>query len=171
MNLNPLTQLNAITITSIVVIFSMTFFALKKIYIDKYVDFMEARVQDVSEGKAAGLEAETIIVAAKAEAEEILRDARKEADDIAAQTRTDGYDLREERRIAAMTEAEKLVAAGRDRLSKVKEKERALLESELVVCVWRVVSKLDGKIDRETVEAVVKRNLASTDKEAGALNG
>jgi F0F1-type ATP synthase membrane subunit b/b' len=171
MNLNPLTQLNAITIVSIIVIFTMTYFALKRLYVDKYVDFMEARALEVSEGRAAGLEAEAIIVKAKAEAEEILRCARTEADDIAAQTRADSYDLREQRRFTAMDEAEKIVAKGRGSLTDMKNKERALLESELVTTVWRIVSKLDGAIDRCIVEDVVRRNMDGADEEADFING
>jgi F0F1-type ATP synthase membrane subunit b/b' len=170
MNLNPLTQINAITIVSIIVIFTVTYFALKIIYVDKYVDFMEARSQKISEGRGAGLEAEAKIVKAKADAEEILRCARSEADDIAAQSRTEVYELREQRRIAATAKAEKLVDGGRGRLDKLKDKERALLESELAVCVWRVVSKLDGNIKQDSVEAVVRRNMAPTDVKAGGIN-
>ncbi|MFA5866742.1 MAG: ATP synthase F0 subunit B [Actinomycetota bacterium] len=169
--MNPLTQLNAITIVSIIVIFSITYFAMKRIYFDRYVDFMEARAAKISKGRAAGLEAESIVVKATAEAEEIVRCARVEADDIAAQTRTDIYELRERRRIAATTEAEKIVDDGRGRLEAVRDKERDLLEKELVANVWRIVSKLDGEIKRDTVEAVVRRNIAVVGAKAGGVNG
>jgi F0F1-type ATP synthase membrane subunit b/b' len=171
MNLNPLTQINPITIVSTMVIFLVTYFALKKLYVDKYVEFIETRTREVSDGRAAGLEAEAITVKAKADAEEILRGARSEADDIAAQTRTDAYELREEHRLAAAGEAEKIVAGGRERLQTIKDKEQVLLETELVDCVWRVVSKLDGKIERTTVAAVVRRNIAATESKAGPVNG
>ncbi len=171
MNLNPLTQLNAITIVSIIVIFSITFFALKRIYFDRYVDFMEARAAKISVGRAAGLEAESIIVKATAEAEEIVRCARKEADEIVAQTKTEVYEVRERSRMAATAKAEKIVAAGRGRLQEVRDKENDLLENELVANVWRIVAKLDGEIKREAVEAVVRRNIAVVDTKEGALNG
>lgn len=171
MNLNPLTQINPVTMTAIVVIFIATYFALKKIYFDKYVDFIESRDSEISKGRAAGLEAEAITVKAKTEAEEISRNAQVKIDEITTQNRSAIYEAREEIRLKAAGEAEAIIEKGRVTLPDLKAEERAKMQRELGVCIWQVVRKLDKDIELKTVEDLVRRNIGEFDREAGGVNG
>lgn len=161
MELNPLTQINLITISAIIVIFLTTHFILRKIFFLPVIEVMEKRTARIEAAKAKRSETESLLEAAQLKSEAILTEAQEEAERIAEEAKGEMVKAREARIAQANAEADEILTKGRDEGQKLRQIEQAKLKEDLCVCVNLTLNKMIGKVDEKTVRYVANKALAS----------
>ena len=165
MSLDPLAQLNLVTIGATVLIFLLTLLLLRRICFLPLLAVMERRAARVEAALARKLEADRLLDAARIEADRVLGAAREQAERLAARTREEAAQLRAERLAAARAEAEAIQTRGGEEVAALRQTEAARLEAELCGSVSRTLARIVGQVDESAVRFMVNRVL--TAKEAG----
>jgi F-type H+-transporting ATPase subunit b len=160
MNLNPLTQIEPVTIGATVLIFAATYRVMRTSVFLPIVNAMEDRQERIDAGRRAAEEAEQLVCAAEAEAAERLKLAHLEGDRLVQAAREKAERAREERAAAAEAEAVRILEAGRAKITAAREHEVAALRAQALDCVGLACSKLLVPIEDKTVEAIVDTAIA-----------
>jgi len=161
MNLNPLEQLNLITMTAMAAIFLVTFFVLKKVLFTPLIDVMEKRAGKLERSRARYQEADALIEQAREEAARIAAEAGETAERFSEDVRRELAGIRESKRALAGTEAEKILASGRAEVSRLKGTEQARLKEHLLTCSKQTLVKMIPTVDEEALRLVVNRVLTA----------
>lgn len=161
MVLNPLAQINIVTIGALIAIFLVTFFLLRRIFFLPVIDVMEKRAARIETARTKKAEAENLLSRAQLKAEEISAEARAEAERIADAAKGEMIKVREAKTAQANAEADAIQAKGRDEVLVLKRSEEAKLKEDLCVCVNRTLSKMIGPVDEKTVRFMVNKVLAA----------
>ncbi|RJQ53644.1 MAG: hypothetical protein C4521_07170 [Actinobacteria bacterium] len=157
MELNPLTQLNVVTIAGMIVVFWVTFVVLKVVFFNPLLDVVVARRKKVAEGRDRLAEAETILSRAGQEAERLLAEADSEVERIEGGAAEAAEAWRQERVAGAKEEADKVLVEGRDRIVRIRKKEEEKVREELVGCTTIACMRLVGKVDERLVGSIVDK--------------
>ncbi|MFZ3063237.1 MAG: ATP synthase F0 subunit B [Actinomycetota bacterium] len=165
MPLNPLAQINLITIVALMAIFVATYFILRKIFFLPIIEVMEKRTKKIGAARARYVEAWAVKSNAQREAERILAEAGEEAEHITEEAKEEITRVREAKVAQANAEADGILAKGREEIVRLKESEQAKLREDLFSCVNQTLTKLVGKVDERTVHSMVNKVLAA--REAG----
>lgn len=161
MNLNPLEQLNLITMAAIAAIFLATFFILKKVFFTPLIDIMEKRAGKLESSRARYQEADVLIEQAREEAARIAAEAGETAERFSADVRRELAGIGESKRALANAEAEKILASGREEVVRLKGTEQARLKEHLLTCSRQTLVKMIPTVDEEALRLVVNRVLAA----------
>lgn len=157
MGLNPIQQLNAVTILGMIAVFWVTFVALKAIFFNPILDVVVARREKIAASRAKLCEADEVVQAARAEAEVILAEVDEQAEKIARETTEDAEAQRQEKVVAAKEESDRILAEGRIQVADVRKEEEEKVRHELVGCTKIACDKLVGKVDGRLVESIVDK--------------
>jgi len=161
MNLNPLEQLNLITMAAMAAIFLVTFFILKTVFFTPLIDVMEKRAGKLERSRARYQEADVLIEQAREEAARIAAEAGETAERFFEDIRRELAGIRESKRALAGTEAEKILASGRAEVSRLKGTEQARLKEHLLTCSMQTLVKMIPTVDEEALRLVVNRVLTA----------
>lgn len=159
MELNPLAQLNAIAIVGAAAVFVLTYFALRRVWVDRVVAVMEARRARTDEAARMCAEARRTIAFAEEEAARIVGEARLEAETFLEGERQCALKESEVRLTEAHQRVELRLEEGRVAVSKERDAELELMRREAEECVQLVCSKLLGEVDAQVVSSAVDGRL------------
>jgi F0F1-type ATP synthase membrane subunit b/b' len=160
MNLNPLEQLNLITMAAIAAIFLVTFFILKKVFFTPLIDVMEKRAGKLQSSLARYQEGDILIEQAREEAARIAAEAAETAERFSDDIRRELAGIQESKRALAGAEAEKILASGRAEVARLKGTEQTRLKEHLLTCSRQTLVKMIPTVDEEALRLVVNRVLA-----------
>jgi F-type H+-transporting ATPase subunit b len=159
MNLNPLEQLNLVTMAAMAAIFLVTFFVLKTVLFTPLIDVMEKRAGKLERARARYQEADALIEQAREEAAKIAAEASETAERFSEDVRRELAGIRESKRALAGAEAEKILATGRAEVARLKGTEQARLKEHLLTCSKQTLVKMIPTVDEEALRLVVNRVL------------
>jgi F-type H+-transporting ATPase subunit b len=160
MNLNPLDQLEPVTIAATVGIFTLTYAALRRFVFVPLVSVMEDRREHVDAGLDAGREAKRLTDEANAAAASRVEQARADAEGRLEAARERWIHERDARVAQAQAAAQKQLDEGRAKIVLARETEIETLRHEALDCVGLACSKLEVPVDPKTAEAVVDAVIA-----------
>ena len=161
MNLNPLEQLNLITMAAMAAIFLATFFVLKTVLFTPLIDVMEKRAGKLESSRARYQEADALIEQAREEAARIAAEAGETAERFSEDVRRELAGIGESKRALANAEAEKILASGRAETARLKATEQARLKEHLLTCSRQTLVKMIPTVDEEALRLVVNRVLTA----------
>ena len=161
MGLNPLEQLNPVTMAAIAVIFLATFIILRKVLFTPLIDVMEKRAGKLERARTRYQEADVVVNKAREEAARIAAEAAEAVDSIHADVKGELATIRASKRAQASAEAETILARGRDEVACLKEAEQARLKEHLLTCSRQTLVKMIPAVDDETLRFVVNRVLVA----------
>jgi F-type H+-transporting ATPase subunit b len=161
MSLNPLEQLNLITMAAIAAIFLATFLILRKVFFLPLIDVMEKRARKLERARATYDEAGALVEKARGDAGKIVAEASNEADRLSKHVTDEISRMREPKIAEATAEAESVLARGREEVSRLKESQQATLKEHLLACSRQTLVKMIGEVDEHALRFVVTRVLAA----------
>jgi len=161
MDLNPLEQLNLVTMAAMAAIFLATFFVLRTVLFNPLIDVMEKRAGRLERSRARYQEADALIEQAREEAAGIAAEAAETAERFSEDVRRELAGMRESKRALANAEAEQILARGREAVAHLKEAEQARLKDHLLTCSKQTLVKMIPEVDEEMLRFVVNRVLAA----------
>lgn len=160
MVLDPLAQIDPITIGAVVAIFLATYLVLRRMFFAPFLDVLEKRARRIETARALRTEAEDLLKDGRARAEQLLAAAREEAGRISEAAREERLRLRESTMARATAEAEALLARGREEVLALRRSEESALGEHLHVCVGETLARMIGRVDDASVRYLVGRALA-----------
>jgi F0F1-type ATP synthase membrane subunit b/b' len=160
LNLNPLSQIDPVVIVAVILIFTVTYFLLRRVFVAPYVAVMDERddLFDVADARFA--DAEATDRKADFDAERTLAEAAAAAEQIRAEARERADSYRRGRLTAATQSASSTLETGRAEISAQREESMARLRDEAIDCVGVACDQLLGTSDREATEAAVDRLMS-----------
>ncbi|MDH4138949.1 MAG: ATP synthase F0 subunit B [Coriobacteriia bacterium] len=165
MVLDPIGQLNAITIVGVIVVFTIVLLILRKTFFRPLITVMEARHAKIEEGRRIRAEAARMISEAQLEAEAYLITAAEDREKALAEIKTEADNRREQLLTEANVKASAILAAGHEEAAVLREAEEARMRETLTTCVTQTLSRLLGEVDERAVRTLVDRELASRETE------
>jgi F0F1-type ATP synthase membrane subunit b/b' len=162
MELNPINQLNPVTIGATIVTFTATYVVMRKVFFLPLIEVMERRNAHRVEAEGRYSEAEGILSRAEEESRAILARSDEKVRELVEQTRAKAEEGHEATLAAARAMAENALERGRAAIAEEAGAERARLRADAVECVSLSCEKLFGRVDRSAVEANVDRVIAKT---------
>jgi F0F1-type ATP synthase membrane subunit b/b' len=161
MGLNPLEQLNLITIVAIASIFLVTFFTLRKVFFTPLIDVMEKRAGKLERAHARYQEADALVEKAREEAKRIGAEAAETAAHLSEAVKGELTGIRESKRAQANAETEKIFARGREEIARLEETEQTRLKEQLLMCSRQTLIKMIHEVDEDSLRFVVNRVLTA----------
>jgi F0F1-type ATP synthase membrane subunit b/b' len=162
LNLNPLSssQLDPIVIVAIIVIFAVTYFVLRRVFVFPYLAVMEERERLFEHSDETLDHADTIEAQAAEDAEVTVARAVASAEELRAKAQEDAEQYRRQRVESATGEASTLLESGRAEIASAREGQAEKLRAQALDCVGLACDKLLGGHDDEIIEAAVDRLMA-----------
>lgn len=164
MLLDPLAQLDALTIAAVVTIVVATILALRRIFFVPLIAVVERRAARIDGARAGKADAERALQEARTRAEGVLAAAREEAARISGAAREDAQRARSARLAEAGREASALLERGRAEAAALRRTEEERLAVELHACVCQALLGMTGRVDEPTVRFLVSRTLAAKEQ-------
>lgn len=161
MGLNPLEQLNLVTMAAMAAVFLVTFFILRKVLFIPLIEVMEKRAVKLERAHARYQQAETLIRQAQDEAARISAEAAETAERFSADVKRELAGIRESKSALANTEAETILARGRAEAARIKGMEQARLKDQLLACSRQTLVKMIPTVDEDALRLVVSRVLTA----------
>jgi F0F1-type ATP synthase membrane subunit b/b' len=161
MNLNPLEQLNLVTMAAMAAIFLVTFFVLRTLFFTPLIDVMEKRAGRLERSRARYQEADALIEQAQEEAKRITAEAAETAARLSEEVKGDLAGIRESKCALANAKGEKILASGREEIARLKVTEQARLKDHLLTCSKQTLVKMIPTVDEEALRLVVNRVLTA----------
>jgi F0F1-type ATP synthase membrane subunit b/b' len=159
MSLNPLAQINLITLGSVMLLFVVTLIMLRRVCFVPIITVMECRAAKIAAARLLRDEAQKVLDAARRDAEVQLAAAKAEADRITAECR-EGIAQRRAAAIAqAGAEAQTILAAGKEAIRALRRTEGARLQTELHSSVAATLTKMLVSVDDAALRLMVQRAL------------
>jgi len=160
--LNPLTQIDLITVTLTILVFIATYWLMRKVFFDKTIAVMEAREVRCRDAEEACHQAQTIIAQAERRAEEIAAATHEEAEALITSAREEAEEEKVSLLAHARQQAEARLQEGRTEVLAAREREITSLRTEAVECVGLACEKLAGHADPDVIDSVVDRFVTKT---------
>lgn len=157
MELNPLAQIDPITVGTTVVVFGATYWLMRKVYFDKTIAVMEARELRCRTAEESCNKAQALIREAEERAQEIEAATREEADALVTHAREEAEEQKTSLIAEARQHAEARLREGRTEVLAARELEIASLRTEAIECVGLACEKLAGTADPDVINGVVDR--------------
>jgi F0F1-type ATP synthase membrane subunit b/b' len=161
MGLNPLEQLNLVTMAAMAAIFLVTFFILRTVLFNPLIVVMEKRAGRLERSRARYQEADALIERAREEAAGIAAESAEAAERISEDVKRELAGIRESKRALANAEAEKILAGGRAEAARIKGTEQSRLKDHLLACSRQTLVKMIPTVDEEALRLVVNRVLTA----------
>ncbi len=161
MGLNPLEQLNLITMAALAAIFLATFIVLRKMFFIPLIRAMERRAGKIERAFARYREAEALAGKAREEAKRIVGEAAERAERLSREVKEELSTTRETKCALAGAEADAILAKGWEEVSRLQESEHARLKEQLLECSKKTLAKMIPEVDEDTLRLVVSRVLAA----------
>jgi F0F1-type ATP synthase membrane subunit b/b' len=161
MGLNPLEQLNLVTMAAMAAIFLVTFFVLRKVLFNPLIDVMEKRADKFERARAQYQQADALIKQAQEEAARIAAEAAETAERFSADVKRELAGTRESKRALANAEAENILLSGRAEAARIKGTEQSRLKDHLLACSKQTLVKMIPTVDEEALRLVVNRVLTA----------
>jgi len=161
MGLNPLEQLNLVTMAAMAAIFLVTFFVLRKVLFNPLIDVMEKRADKFERARARYQQADALIKQAQEEAARIAAEAAETAERFSADVKRELAGTRESKRALANAEAENILLSGRAEAARIKGTEQSRLKDHLLACSKQTLVKMIPMVDEEALRLVVNRVLTA----------
>jgi F0F1-type ATP synthase membrane subunit b/b' len=161
MGLNPLEQLNLVTMAAMAAIFLVTFFILRRVLFNPLIDVMEKRAGRLERSRARYQEADALIEQAREEAKGIAAKAAEVAERFSEDVRRELAGIRESKRALVNAEAENILASGRAEAASIKGPEQSRLKDHLLTCSKQTLVKMIPTVDEEALRLVVNRVLTA----------
>jgi F-type H+-transporting ATPase subunit b len=160
MSLDPISQLNLVTIVGVIVLFVITLLVLRKTFFGPLLGVMQKRDAKIEKGRQIRAEAERLIADAQLSAEQVRTDSAAKREQAIAAIRTDIAASRDARIARATAEDEAILAAGRDEVAKLRESEQARMRDSLTACVVETLSSMLESVNERRVREMVDKQLA-----------
>jgi F0F1-type ATP synthase membrane subunit b/b' len=157
MTLNPLEQINLITMGAIAVIFTLAMMALRRILLVPLITLMEQREQKLEHCRCKQQEADALLRKARGEADVILQEAAEQARKLSKTVEEELLKIRDERCAEATATAEGILGSGREDVLQLRQAEQAKLKTQVEVCCRNVLAKMISQVDEDTLRVVVSR--------------
>jgi F0F1-type ATP synthase membrane subunit b/b' len=161
MGLNPLEQLNLVTMAALAAIFLATFFILKKVLFLPLIEVMEKRADKLERAHARYEQADALIRQAQEEAAKIAAEAAETAERFSADVKRELAGIREAKHALANAEAENILARGRAEAARIKGTEQSRLKDHLLACSRQTLLKMIPTVDEDALRLVVNRVLTA----------
>jgi len=162
MDLNPLAQIDLLTVSITIVVFGLTYWLLRKVIFDRTIAVMESRQARCDQAALECEEARKQIVAAEQESAQMLAAAQEKADALVAKAREQAEADKLVRIADARQAAELRMQQGRAEILAARDREIAMLRTEAMECVGLACEKLAGTADPDVVAGVVDRMVTKT---------
>jgi|SRR5271165_6989866 len=141
----------ALTLVIQGIVFFLVAWAVMKFIWPNIMDMIEARQKKIAEGLAAAAKSEQDLQEAQARSKEILREARDRAALILDQAGKRSNEMVEDAKGTAASEAQRLLAQGRDETARESARAREALSHEVGRLAIEGASRLIGReIDAKT---------------------
>jgi F-type H+-transporting ATPase subunit b len=161
MLLDPLAQIDAVTIGAVAGIVLATMLALRRIFFGPLIEVMERRARRIEAARARRQEADDLLRDARLRAERLLAASRDEAAGIVDAAREDARRVSAARVAGASREAEAVLTRGREALEALRRSEEARLADELYACVGQALARMVGPVEERSLRFLVSRALAT----------
>ncbi len=171
MALNPLDQINPITVVGIMIIFTVTYFILRKTLFLPVVQVMDNRAKKIKSGRATIARAEFLLCDAQGKAERILTEAQEEAERITEESKKETAGLKEQDIAQANKKADAILFKEQKEIRLLKQTEQDKLEQGLIYCVSKTLKKSIGYTDEKVILSMITKVLATRGNGEGTLNG
>jgi F0F1-type ATP synthase membrane subunit b/b' len=158
--LNPLDQIQPWVILSVIGIFCITLFVLRRVFFLPYIEVMELRESERVAADREIAEANGVVGDARAEAERIRSQARERAEEMARASGAEDEAYRRRVLETAMHESSATLERGRVRIASERDAEVERLREEAVECVTLACDRLLGAADPAAVSGAVDKLLA-----------
>lgn len=160
MELNPLSQINPITIVAVLAVFVIAHFVMKRTFFAPVIAVMEERSERLEAAARKRDEAAELSRTADEDAESILARGRERAERVMASVRDRTQTARAERLDGARSESAAYMEQGRLAIAQEREAELTRLRQEAASCVSLACDRLLGGVDDHKIESVVDRLVA-----------
>ncbi len=160
MNLDPLEQLNWITMASMAVIFLASLLVLRKMLFAPLIEVMERRAAKAEKARARYEEMALLREDAEKEARRITEEAAGTAGRLSDEVKAELAKVREARRAKAGAEAEDILLHGREDVARLRRTEQARLKEHLMTFSRQTLAKMISDVNEEALELIVNRVLA-----------
>jgi len=159
-NLDPIHQLNLVTIVGVIVLFVITLLVLRRTFFRPLLGVMLERDAKIEQGRQIREEAERLVADAQLEADRIWTDSATRQEQRIAAIKAEIASSREARIAQGTAKAEGILASGREEVERLKESEHAEMRDSLATSVVETLSTLIGTVDERAVRALVDKQLA-----------
>jgi len=156
-NLNPISQLDLVTMAVVAVIFMATYFGLRRFFVIPLLAVMRERRGMVEVARADQDEAARLLETANTDAESMIAEARGKADALLAEAREESLEAKREQIAQATRHASERLEAGRADIAEVRERSMSMMRKQAIECVGIACGQLMVESeDRAIGEAVDK---------------
>lgn len=162
MDLNPLNQLNVFIIVATMIVFAVTYFALRRLFADKVVRVMEERRVRCEIAEQMCQDAQATIAQAEEGAQALSNKTAEEAETLIQVAREKAQAEKAHALSEARKRTEVQLREGRSAIEKDKQTEIARVRTEAVECVNLACEKIVGDVEGDVVNTTVDRVLART---------
>jgi len=160
--LNPLNQIDPITVALTIVVFIATYWLMRKVFFDKTIAVMEAREVRCHDAEEACRRAQAVIAQAEHRAEETAAATHDEAEALITRTREEAEEEKVSLLAQARQQAEARLQEGRTEVLAAREREITSLRTEAIECVGLACEKLAGHANPDVIDSVVDRFVNKT---------
>lgn len=160
MSLNPLEQINLITMAAVAVIFLATSLILRRVFFLPLIDVMEKRTRKLERARTLYADADALVERSREEAARMVAESTEEADRLTQEVKDELIRIREARIAEANAEAQSILTRGRNEVVVIKEAEQGKSKEQLLVCCRQTLVKMIGEVDEDTLRFVVSRVLS-----------
>ncbi len=160
MSLNPLEQLNWLTIGAVIAVWLATFALLRRLLFLPLLRVMAERRRTLDAAAQLERESQALLERARAEASRISADAAEQARRLEQAVKDELSRTRQQRLLEATTQAQALAARGRDELRALETAESKRLEAQLLGFARQALLQVVERVDDQALAALVQRVLA-----------
>ncbi len=157
LDLNPINQISPVVIMAVIVIITLTYFALRRVYVLPYLGVLEERERLFEAADLSYVEAARCVDEANTGRESAIAQAAAEAEAIRAHAREQAEAYRRETLGAATAAAASRLEDGRAQIAAARAAELSRLQAEAEECVGLACQQLMDRSDPELVSATVER--------------
>jgi F-type H+-transporting ATPase subunit b len=161
MSINPLEQLEPVTIAAIAAIFLCTYLLLRRLLFVPLLGVLERRARRLEAAEVAAGDRRALVERAEAEAAAVVAGAseaaarlRRELDDELARERAARLD-------EATARAQAISEAAHQEASRLRAAEDAGLNQQLLACARQALLRIVPDVDEDALRVVVARALAA----------
>jgi F-type H+-transporting ATPase subunit b len=160
LNLNPITQIQPLLVAGIVVLFIVTYFVLRRVFVRPYLAVLESRERRFEHAEQSRERCAQARLDAQAEADRLLAEASKHSETLHAESDERCDEYRRSRIAEASSRAAALLDEGRNKIAAERAKHSAEMRGEVEECVGVACKRLLGRSDPEAVANAVERAAA-----------
>jgi F0F1-type ATP synthase membrane subunit b/b' len=159
-DLNPISQLDLVTMAVVAVIFMATYVGLRRFFVLPLLAVMRERGGMVEVARADQEEAARLLETANADAESMLSEARDKADTLLAEAREESLEAKREQIAQATRMASERLEAGRAEIASARAHAMLTMRGQAVECVGIACGQLLGSVEDRSVNDAVDKLMS-----------